>query len=321
MKIKLFTIKHLQYFFIPTLILVIVSGCSTSNNGTYNQLDKNNRADQTFSFYNSENGKDIRWEVNFYDGDISSLFKDGERIPDNEIDTYREMIYHRLNILQNKSQHITIDLSGFNSDMKKFKEDIEKMKEELKCQKYEFNFNNKDFKEGMKELSKELSKLKDKKIEIEFDTDKFEDEMEKLKNEINIDVHINNDDLKQNIDRLNEEIEKHGEELNHIDIDLSGLDDVISDLGKNLGKIKVNLHGLNAKLKNLNEFIADLKDEMIKDNLIKSKNDKLNLDLTENGMEFNGQKVPEELFEKYKKMYEDHFDRKLSDENHFRIVE
>jgi uncharacterized protein YrzB (UPF0473 family) len=60
---------------------------------------------------------------------------------------------------------------------------------------------------------------------------------------------------------------------------------------------------------------------MIKDNLIKSENEKLNIDLNENGMEVNGKKVPAELFEKYKKMYEEHFNKKLTDENHFRIVE
>ncbi len=315
------TIKLLLRFFIPTLMLIIISGCSTSNQGTFNQLDKNNRADQTFSFYNSENGKDVRWEVNFEDGDINSVFKDGERIPDNEIDNYREMIYHRLNKLQDKSQHITVDLSGFKTDMKKFKVDMQKMKEELKDQKYEFNFDNEDFNKGMKELSKELSKLKNRKIEIEFDTDKFKDEMEKLKNDINIDVHINKNDIRKNIDKLNEEIQKHGKELNYIDIDLSGLDEVMSNLGENMRHIKVNLHGLNSKMKKLNDFIDTLKDEMIKDNLIKNESDKLNLDLTDNEMEVNGKKVPAELFEKYKKMYEEHFNKKLSDENHFRIVE
>jgi hypothetical protein len=38
-------------------------------------------------------------------------------------------------------------------------------------------------------------------------------------------------------------------------------------------------------------------------------------------MKVNGKEVPHELFEKYKKMYEDHFDKELSDDNNFRIIE
>ena len=37
-------------------------------------------------------------------------------------------------------------------------------------------------------------------------------------------------------------------------------------------------------------------------------------------MKVNGKAVPKELFEKYKKMYEEYFDKKLSDDNHFRII-
>jgi chromosome segregation ATPase len=318
---KSFTISHLLNFFIPALIFLIISGCSTTSQETYTIPGKNSRAEQTFSFYKTENGKDVRWEVNFDKGEISSVFKDGQRVPDNEIDNYREMIYDKLNMLRDKSHHIVIDLSDFKMDMKKFKEDMKKMKKELKDKKFEFNFDNEDFKEGMKELSKELSKLKNKKIEIEFDTDKFKDEMEELKKDIDIDIHINKDDIRKNLDELNEEIQKHKDELKHIEIDLSGLDDIMSEIGKNSWKIKVNLHGLDAKLKKLTGFIDELKDEMIKDNLIKNKDEKLNLDLYENGMKVNGKKVKPELFEKYKKMYRDYFDKNLSGENHFRIVE
>ena len=170
-------------------IIFIVSACSSSNQGTMNGLNKNQRADQSFSFYNSDKGKDSRWDVNFSDGEISSLYKDGERIPDDEIDNYKEMIYDKLDNLKDKSKHITIDMSGFKADMHKFKVDMQKLKEELKDKKFEVNFDSEAFHNGMKNLSEELSKLKDKKIKIEFDSDKFKDEMENLKNDM--DIHVN----------------------------------------------------------------------------------------------------------------------------------
>jgi len=321
MKKNIFTIKQLPLLFLSGFVLFLISGCSTSNQETFSTSYTNHRADQTFSFYKNEDGKDVKWEVNFTDGDISSLFRDGERIPDKEIDNYRDMIYDRLDKLQDQSHHITIDLSGFKSDMKKFKDDMNRMKQELKNYKFDFNFDNEDFKKGMDELSKELSGLNNKKIEIEFDTDKFRDEMEKLKHDINIDIHIKKDDLEKNIDKLNEEIQNHKDELNHIEIDLSGLDEMMSNFNRHSRQIDNNLKQLNENLKKLNEFTDELKAEMKKDNLINNETHKLDLDLNENGMIVNGKKVTGILYEKYKKMYEDHFNEKLTGDNHFKIVE
>lgn len=314
------TIRRLLLFIVPALIFLVITGCSTSKKGTISNYNTQTRADQTFSFYKEENGKNVRWDVNFDDGEISSIYKNGLRLPADEIKDYEGMIYHRLDKLQSKSHHITVDLNGFKSDMGKFKEDMKKLKEELKNQHFEFRFDNEEFKEGMKELSIELSRLKDKKIRIDFDSEKFRDEMEKLKKDIDIHVDIDMDKLKENLDNINIEMDKHRDQLSHITIDLSGLDEAMSHLDENLANVRINLKGLDVKLKKLNEFIDDLKEEMVKDNLLKDKDDELNLDLTENGMKVNGKEVPKELFEKYKKMYEEHFDKELSDDNHFRII-
>ena len=120
---------------------------------------------------------------------------------------------------------------------------------------------------------------------------------------------------------MKDEMDKHRDELSHITIDLSGLDEAMSDLDENLAHIKINLSGLDVKLKNLNEFIDEVRSEMVKDKLIEDKDEDLNLDISENSMKVNGKEVPPELFKKYKKMYEDHFDEELSDDNHFRIIE
>ncbi|HKB85266.1 MAG TPA: hypothetical protein VKD08_03780 [Ignavibacteriaceae bacterium] len=315
------TIKKLTLLVIPAVILFMGTGCSTSNRGTVSQTDLNNRTDQTFSFNNDENGSSVRWEVNFDDGEITSLYKDGERVPDNEIDDYKDMIYHRLDRLHKKSRHISIDLGDFKSDMGNFKHDMQKMKEELKNNKYEFNFDNDEFREGMEKLSEELSKLKDKKIRIDFDSDKFREEMENLNKELDVHVDIDMDNIDKNLDKINDEMDKRRGELSHISIDLTGLDEAMAHLDENLGDLKVNLNGLDLKIKKLNEFIDQIKKEMVKDNLLRDESDKLNLDLDENGMKVNGKEVPSDLYKKYKKMYEDHFGKKLSDDNSFRIID
>ena len=321
MKSKTFTTRQLLLLFLVPIILFLITGCSTSNQGTSSAFDTNSRADQTFSFYKDENGKNVRWEVNFNDGSISSLYKDGERIPDSDIDDYKDMIFSRLDRLQSRSHHITVDLSGFKSDMSRFKEEMKKLKRELRDHKYEFNFDNEEFREGMKELSKELSRMKDKKIKIDFDSEKFRDEMKKLKKDINIQIDIDTDNLNESLEKMNDEMDKHCDELGHINIDLSGLDEAMSHLSENLANVKINLKGLDVKLKKLNDFIEMIKKEMVKDNLLKDENEELNMDLNESGMKVNGKEVSPELFKKYKKMYEDHFNKKLSDDNHFRITD
>ncbi len=315
------TIKKLSLLLIPAALLFASAGCSTSNQGTSIQSDLNSRADQTFSFYKDENGKNVRWEVNFEDGEISSLYKDGQRVSDGEIEDYKDMIYHRLDKLHNKSHHISIDLDGFKSDMGSFKQDMQKLKEDLKNQKYEFNFDNEEFREGMRQLSKELSKLKDKKIRIDFDSDKFHEEMLNLKKDLDIHVDINMDDLDRKLGEINKEMDKHGMERSHISIDLTGLDEAMAHLDENLANIKIDLKGLDVKLKKLNEFIDKIKTEMVKDNLLNDMDAELNLDLNMHGMKVNGKKVPQDLFEKYKKIYEEHFDKKLSEDNNFRIFD
>ncbi len=321
MKRRVSIIQKLSMLLLPVILLISAAGCSTSNKGTAMQPDLNTRANQTFSFYKDEGGKNVRWEVNFDDGKISSLFKDGQRVPDNEIEDYEDMIYHRLDRLQNKSQHISIDLSDFKSDMGTFKHDMQKLKEEMKDQKFEFNFNGDEFRDGMEQLSKELSKLKDKKIRIDFDSDKFRKEMRELKKDIDIHVDINMDELDKNLDKMNEEMDKHREEMSHISIDLTGLDEAMAHLDENLAEVKINLKGLDVKLKKLTEFIDKIKAEMVKDKLLKSTDEELNLDLNKDSMKVNGKEVPQELFEKYKKMYEEHFNKKLSEDNNFRIID
>jgi len=316
-----FTIGRLTLLIIPALIFLVITGCSTSGQGTVSSYDTQTRADQTFSFYKEENGKNVRWDVNFEDGEISSIYKNGLRLPADEIKDYEDMIYHRLDKLQSKSHHITVDLSGFKSDMGRFKEDMKKLKEQMKNRHIEINFDKQEFKEEMKELSKELSKLKDKKIRIDFDSQKFRDEMDKLKKDIKINVDIDMEDLNENLEKMNDEMDKHRDELSHISIDLSGLDEAMSHLDENLASVKINLNGLDVKLKKLNEFIETIKEEMVKDNLIEDKDDEVNLDLSKNGMKVNGKEVPPELYKKYKKMYEEHFEKEISEDGHFMIVD
>ena len=82
--------------------------------------------------------------------------------------------------------------------------------------------------------------------------------------------------------------------------------------------------GENGEILSVNvteEQLQQGKDEMTKDGLIKDKNEKLNLEIEQNKMEVNGKKVSDELFKKYKQMYEDYFDKTLSGENHFRVIE
>ena len=61
----------------------------------------------------------------------------------------------------------------------------------------------------------------------------------------------------------------------------------------------------------------ELKQEMVKDNLIKSKDEKVNLKITDGDIYVNNKKLSDDLQKKYKKMYHDKFGQDMI--KHFRF--
>jgi chromosome segregation ATPase len=174
---------------------------------------------------------------------------------------------------------------------------MEKLKEELevlKDMKFHFDFGNEEFKVQMENLKDELSELDFEDFHFEFDDEEFKMNMEELKKELKgkkYSFHFNMDNFK-------EEMRELKEELKHLDIDLKDLD---------------------IELDKLDGFMDNLREELESDGLIDNKDDDIDLELNKNEMLINGEPVPDELFKKYKDMYEEHFGKKLNGDHNIII--
>ncbi|MEJ2505088.1 MAG: hypothetical protein P8Y81_02355 [Ignavibacteriaceae bacterium] len=196
----------------------------------------------------------------------------------------------------------SIDADTFDFDKNEFREEIEKLREEikkLKRGKFQTYFNSEEFKEEMNMLKEEIKNLKMEDFQFEFDKEQFKKDMKKLSTELKKQKFVWKD-------------------IN-IDIDLSGLEEGMETLKENMKHLKINLNGLSEELEKLNEFIKDVKTEMKSDGLIEDENEDVNIEFNKDEMIVNGKKVPDELFEKYRVMYKEHFGKDPDDCSHFRI--
>jgi chromosome segregation ATPase len=139
------------------------------------------------SFYENVEGERIHWEANFLGDEITSIYKNGKRIPDDLVDDYKDKIYDQLDEMRFGSRefsfkipNIRIDMDDLNKQMEKFKEEFPKDKKHFKF----YQFDDENFKKEMKELEKNLEGLKKKDFNWKFDEKEFKEKMEKLEKEL-----------------------------------------------------------------------------------------------------------------------------------------
>ena len=59
--------------------------------------DSLNKDSQKYlSYYENVDGERIHWEANFFDGEITSIYKNGKRIPDDLMNDYKDKVYREL---------------------------------------------------------------------------------------------------------------------------------------------------------------------------------------------------------------------------------
>lgn len=166
---------------ISLLFIATLFACSS----VYPQEEQINSDDLTpeksFSF--KENGS--YWKVDFNDDKISALYKDGVKIPSEEIDQYKKMIYKNLNKLTGERDYLVGIIPKLNFDSDKLKEDIEKLRENFNKDKF-FNFKHDfdkgKFKEDMKKFEEQMKRFNEKELDMYFDSEKFKEKMKELEN-------------------------------------------------------------------------------------------------------------------------------------------
>ncbi|HSP87925.1 MAG TPA: hypothetical protein VLN45_07310, partial [Ignavibacteriaceae bacterium] len=276
--------------------------CGSESYTQQEQSEQKN--EQTLTFTDEENGNQVHYKVNFNEGKISSIYKDNIKIPENEIENYEDLVYDKLNYMSKDDDDFFhhpkpfvyhFDTDDFKDHMKEFKgkhfnfkfdhdkfsADMEKLKEELKdMDEIVIEIDRDKIKKDLDESLKHLDKLKIHKFN-------FDDEFDK---KIIIELDRNRDDIELNMKELEEEMEKLEEEM---------------------GELSEEMKDLDKDMKTLDKFLDTAKSELVKDGLIKSKDEDFDFELNEKEMKVNDEKVSDQLHLKYKEMYKEHFNKEL----------
>ena len=302
--------------------LLALSGCSSGieKNNTSNQTSLN--GDKSFSFKDEGSG----WRVDFEDDEISALYKDGIRVPDNEVNQYKDMIYEKLNDLKSDYKDLSGNAHRFYFDVDKFGDEMKKFKKDFNDDKFlhfKLEFDEDELEKNMEKLEKNLKELKDKKIELYFDSKKFKDQMKELeenlkdlpnipdKLDFDVDVFLDMDDFKDGMKKFGETFKNFDFKIDSSEFDMSKLRKNMKDLKKHLKGLKIEVHGMKGEMKKLNLFLDDLKSELVKDGYLNSTEDDCDLEISADNTKVNDVEVKNEDHKKYKDLYKKHFDKEI----------
>ena len=287
--------------FIIASSLFIFASCSSE---AYTQEDTSEqKGEQSLYYTQDENGNRVHYKVNFDGGEISSIYKDGVKVPDNEVKDYEDLVNDELNSIKSNKHDFFIPHSRhvFHFDMDSLNNKMKEMRKKFKTENFHFKFDHKKFKEDMKKMREELKDLDN--IVIPIDKDKICENLDKSLrhlNNLNFDFDFDFDADKQ-------------------EISMENLEEEMENLKEEMSDLSIEMEYLNKEMKTLSKFLEAVKSELVEDELINFTDEDFDLELKSTGMKVNGEKVSADLFEKYKKMYEDHFNKELKDDVKFRV--
>lgn len=290
---------------------------SSSDNDTTNI--HNTDGEEIFTFYENEHADKVKFEVHFNDGEITSLFRNGNKIPQDEYDEYEDLIHNRLSDLTFRPKVFAFNLDDMDWDHEKFKDDMDKLREDLKEQKFEwhnFDFDKEELNENMEELKENLKDMKLHQFHFKYDGSELRDQLESLEKELrklkddSMNIELNLDHLRDNLDKL---IDKLDEDR----VVIGNFDNHIEVFADKNAKTKHHLKIFRNKTEDSDEFIEKLKDELVNDKIISDRDDFESFELTDNKLLVNDEKQSDELYNKYKKFYKENTDNDL--EGKFKI--
>ena len=93
------------------ILLFAFTSCSTSTESTSYISDDDGK--EKFSFTETIKGEESQFTAHF-DGDrITSIYKDGGKVPADKMDEYSELVYHKLNNLRKGMKDFDDDMVHF----------------------------------------------------------------------------------------------------------------------------------------------------------------------------------------------------------------
>lgn len=282
--------------------------------------------ERKFQFKRYEDGEQSEFEVTLdAKNNIVQFFKDGEEVPESEYDKYEDIIPDK--VVHGKKERDKVYSWNFNDE--EFEKNMEGLKENLK--KIKIRIDSNLVSAEIAHLNDELSQLKDMEFFSEEDRKKLKEEIKQLKEELKelkvlkhkVKVKIDREKLEEEMKKVREsvkdiEIEVDDIDLPDIDIDIPDIDVDLRGLKEDLKNLDIDLSGIKAELKSLKDFLHELKLELKSEGLLES-DEEVDLRINDDEMLVNGEKVSDELHQKYLNLLDKHSIERNDDENEFHL--
>jgi len=188
--------KAATSYLLSILLLFVFTSISCADT----PIDSLNKDSQKYlSFYETVEGERIHWEANFLGDEITSIYKNGKRIPDDLTADYKDKVYDQLDDMRFGGKKFSFRMpvitgDEFHIDMEELHKELEEMRKDLPKHKEHFKFyqfDSEEFEKEMEELKEELEESKSHIYKFEFNEEEFKEQMEKLEK-----------DLKENLPKL-----------------------------------------------------------------------------------------------------------------------
>ena len=293
--------------------LFLLTSCSTSEATKNSEV---NTSDKAFIF---RDGQDI-YRVEFDGKRITSLYKNESKIPDNEIDNYKDLVEYEL-------KNLTKDLYAKKERPTRIKIFIDKGKSDKDTTDYDeedldvpmfFRFRiDDDFLKDMKtELDSLMKDLKDKDFEVYINPDDIKEPMMKFKKFFK--DFTPPEPPKVDMKQFHKEMKKFLEQMKQHKLNIDSLEIELRDRMKDFRKGQkkkieiIELKNENDEFNKSEIFIDELKDELIKDDYLDSSASGFRFRMDEEKISVNDKVLPGELLNNYKEIFRKHHGKNLN---------
>jgi hypothetical protein len=315
---KILNYKAFALIIVSLSIFLVL--CSFVDGGNKKKGSDTKKGESIFIFYSGE--KQDKYEAVFSDGELKSLSKNGKALSKEEMKENEDLVYDEINDLNNPNDNgsnfvFHFDNKKFGEHMKHFSEEMKLFKPHLmkELDSIRIDFDTLHFNKNMRELGHNLAGLKNMRIKILNDMDEEDFDIP--------DIELNEKDFNIDIESINKELEKASEDIKKStetikNLDISGLTEKVKEEMK---RADSDLKKSKKDLNNLHQFLQKIKEEMVKDKLIKNADDKINLKIEDGDIYVNDKKLSDEMTQKYKKIYEESFGHKMNHSFHMETEE
>lgn len=291
---------------IPFLLFTILLACSTAEDINKNELNIPSECESITQLEDIESIEKLEMDITKMEERSSENV-----MIENANDSKRKKFHFHANgakwkayFEEGKLVELFKDGTRLTDDeLAEYEDFVDKRYEEFQEDMADFEVDMDELKINLKQLKSDLSGLEN--IKIDFDAEDFNESMKQMKCELKKGLEELKD-LNINID-IDFDVDELNEELKNIKIDLG-------DFDFDMENLKVEMSSLKKEMKILKLFMQDMKSELVSDGYINDEDEDFSLKLSKSKMVVNGERLPDDLHQKYLEMYKEHYGKDLDDE-------